>query len=74
MAYYTYVMSVNGVGSGKLVNQDTESYISADTWPLISVDIVKECDGLDGVVDGIVGRPYLCKPDLSQWTCENLRK
>ncbi|EKG12473.1 Tannase/feruloyl esterase [Macrophomina phaseolina MS6] len=41
---------------------DTERYIPAELWAtLIHEDILKQCDGLDGVEDGIIEDPDLCQ-------------
>lgn len=31
--------------------------------------VLESCDAQDGVVDGMVGRPSLCRPDPMQWVC-----
>jgi Tannase and feruloyl esterase len=38
----------------------TDSFIPATLWPIISQEILKQCDGLDGVMDGIITDPDLC--------------
>lgn len=35
-------------------------FIPASLWPVISQEILKQCDGLDGVMDGIITDPDLC--------------
>jgi feruloyl esterase len=36
------------------------SFIPASLWPIISQEILKQCDGLDGVEDGIITEPDEC--------------
>jgi feruloyl esterase len=37
--------------------------------PLLSEHVMQQCDALDGLDDGIVSRPDLCKPDLVALQC-----
>jgi hypothetical protein len=61
------ILSMNGVplASNAYTNQDLE---------LVSNAILKACDGLDGLVDGMVNQPLLCttpvvSPQLDALTC-----
>ncbi|EMR65439.1 putative feruloyl esterase b protein [Eutypa lata UCREL1] len=39
----------------------SENFISADTWTTtIHDEVLKQCDGIDGVADGIIEDPTLC--------------
>ncbi|KAJ6520550.1 Tannase/feruloyl esterase [Mycena sanguinolenta] len=40
-------------------------YPPASLWPVIDAELLKQCDGLDGAVDGIIEDPSLCnfQPD-----------
>ncbi|KAL2126236.1 hypothetical protein VTI74DRAFT_1373 [Chaetomium olivicolor] len=44
-------------------------HLSTTDVTLLSVEVTRQCDKLDGVQDGIVSRPDLCKPDLSTLLC-----
>ena len=57
--------------------RDEASYISPATYKALNASIKSACDGADGLVDGIISRPDLCKPDLSSLTAgqaEAMRK
>lgn len=36
-------------------------FIPATLWPIIHKDILRQCDGIDGYVDGIIEDPDLCQ-------------
>lgn len=36
---------------------------------LVHGAVVQQCDALDGVSDGVIGRPLQCRPDLSRLQC-----
>lgn len=54
----------DGVIGARLVGAPTDTpLISAEEWPLISQEILKQCDGIDYVVDGVITDPNLCDFD-----------
>ncbi|KAF8510909.1 tannase and feruloyl esterase [Gautieria morchelliformis] len=38
----------------------TDAFIPATLWPVISKEILRQCDGLDGLMDGIITDPDQC--------------
>jgi feruloyl esterase len=57
--------------------RDQASYIPRETFDALAASARKSCDGADGLVDGLISRPDLCKPDLSILTppqAEAMRK
>jgi len=45
-------------------------YLNTSDYQLIGAHVVKQCDALDGVEDGIITNPSACKPDLQQLSCD----
>ncbi|KAJ6474013.1 tannase and feruloyl esterase [Mycena vitilis] len=45
-------------------------WLTADLWALVSAEVLKQCDALDGVVDGIITEPDACsfRPEALQCT------
>ncbi|KAG8737319.1 hypothetical protein FRC10_008359, partial [Ceratobasidium sp. 414] len=43
--------------------------ISASLFTALNNEVISQCDRLDGVSDGILTNPRLCKPDLSRVAC-----
>jgi feruloyl esterase len=43
--------------------------IDRDKMPLLSELITMQCDDLDGLVDGVIARPDLCQPQVSDLQC-----
>lgn len=56
------------VGTYNLPNDD-EKHVPEDLLAVIAAEVVKQCDGLDGVSDGIVSAPDLCDVDLQPLSC-----
>lgn len=38
----------------------SDTYLSPALWAVVQADVMKQCDGLDGVGDGIIEDPELC--------------
>ncbi|ESK83868.1 feruloyl esterase b precursor [Moniliophthora roreri MCA 2997] len=48
------------------------SFIPLDLWRgLISENVLTQCDGIDGVLDGIIEDPNLCNFDPSELLCDD---
>ncbi|CZT14998.1 related to Probable feruloyl esterase B-2 [Ramularia collo-cygni] len=44
----------------KTGSNTSETYLSPAEWALVQQDVMKQCDGLDGVEDNIIEAPELC--------------
>ncbi|KAJ7689575.1 tannase and feruloyl esterase [Mycena rosella] len=42
------------------VNDTSPKFIPETLWPVVSAEILRQCDALDGVVDGIITEPDTC--------------
>ena len=53
-----------------------DSFIPATLWPVISNEILNQCDGLDGVMDGIITDPDQCafRPEALLCTAETVNR
>ncbi|KAF2017819.1 tannase and feruloyl esterase [Aaosphaeria arxii CBS 175.79] len=47
----------------------SDTFVPQTLWPLIHEDVLKQCDGLDGVEDGILENPKLCNYDSTGLIC-----
>lgn len=47
-------------------------HIDVQIFPAMADLVIKQCDELDGVKDGIVSMPDACNPDFSEMLCSNL--
>ncbi|KAF7360771.1 Carboxylic ester hydrolase [Mycena venus] len=47
-------------------------WIAPDLWPLVTTEILRQCDALDGLVDGIIADPDACefRPEALQCSGE----
>lgn len=50
----------------------SDTFISSDMWGVIANETLSQCDGLDGVVDGVITEPDDCdfRPEALQCTAE----
>ncbi len=53
--------------------RDTQgrAVIDQGKLPLLAQHVLKQCDDLDGVVDGVVARTEHCKPELDSLLCDD---
>jgi pimeloyl-ACP methyl ester carboxylesterase len=51
--------------------RSTHGFITEDLWPIVSNEIMKQCDALDGLVDRIISVPNNCKFDPAPLLCTN---
>jgi feruloyl esterase len=56
--------------NGKLVAQSAANWVSPETFQAIDREVLRQCDKLDGLVDGVVSDPRACRPDLSVLRCK----
>ncbi|PWY83344.1 Feruloyl esterase B [Aspergillus heteromorphus CBS 117.55] len=45
-------------------------YISADLWAVVHDEILRQCDAVDGALDGIIEDPDFCAPVLETLICD----
>ncbi|KAJ6452481.1 tannase and feruloyl esterase [Mycena sanguinolenta] len=46
------------------------SFIPPELWSVVSAEILRQCDGLDGVLDGIITEPDECDFQIDPIRCE----
>jgi feruloyl esterase len=68
-AFRTHLMFAS-IWIAKATLIDPASYIPPGKYPLIHAAALKACDALDGVVDGIINDPTLCRFDPAVITCQ----
>lgn len=58
------------IGINLVVNRTSEHSIPASKYPMIHRAVMQTCDGLDGVVDGIIENPRECRFDYASLQCK----
>lgn len=48
---------------------DGRAILLADRLPVLHAAVLAQCDGLDGLEDGLLQNPLVCTPDLAAITC-----
>ncbi|KAK6523148.1 Tannase and feruloyl esterase [Orbilia ellipsospora] len=59
---------------GLVGRNNTSSYLNAEQWKWVHESILKQCDGIDGVIDGVIEDPMKCKPRFESLACEGSGK
>lgn len=67
--FFTHLMFGN-IWPGFVTLKDPASYIPPDKYPMIQRAVMKACDALDGVVDGIINEPEHCHFDPQVLECK----
>jgi feruloyl esterase len=53
-----------------VVNKDTDSVIPPSKYPVIHAAVLNACDALDGLKDGVIESPPMCKFDYAELMCK----
>src|SRR5215468_9242655 len=53
-----------------IVNKDTDSVIPPSKYPVIHAAVLNACDALDGLKDGVIESPPMCKFDYTELMCK----
>src|SRR5262249_5320056 len=54
-----------------VVNKDADSAIPRSKYAMIHDAVMNSCDALDGVKDGVVENPLMCKFDYAELACKD---
>jgi feruloyl esterase len=54
-----------------VVNKDADSVIPASKYPMIHEAVINACDSQDGLKDGVIENPLMCKFDYSRIACKS---
>jgi len=66
--YATYAVN-------RYVNRlNSTGFLNSTDYALIGKEVLQQCDELDGVKDGIILNPRICKPDLSNLICAGAKE
>ena len=69
-ANYMMHLQAAGIAVAQAVHNDPDSYIPPEKYPVIHEAVLAACDRLDGVKDGVLGDPRLCRFDVSSLECK----
>lgn len=62
------------VNTGAPEGNTSESFVPKTLWATVRAEIIKQCDGLDGVKDGVLDDPDACKVQFEALSCSNKAK
>ncbi|PKS05396.1 hypothetical protein jhhlp_008772 [Lomentospora prolificans] len=48
---------------------NSTTFLSTEEWLAVGQEVMRQCDGIDGVVDGIIEDPDLCRPVVETLLC-----
>lgn len=68
---WNHLLDFNGWLSTKVSgsNLSSESFVTQKLWDTVNAEILRQCDDLDGVHDGIIEDPEACNPKLELLLC-----
>ncbi len=69
-ANYMMHLQAAGIAVAQAVHNDPDSYIPPEKYPVLHEAVLAACDRLDGVKDGVLGDPRLCRFDVSSLECK----
>src|SRR5262249_49265659 len=58
------------VAVSQLVNRNADGVIPPGKFPMIHAAVLDACDALDGVKDGVIENPLVCKYDYAKLACK----
>src|ERR1039458_5256057 len=67
--FMTHLFS-SGVWDNRVLTSNIAAYLSPSKLPAIEAAALAACDGLDGVVDGVINDPRRCNFDPSSLQCQ----
>lgn len=59
-----------GLWNYRVTHSDRRSYFSPEKVPMIHREVIAACDGLDGIIDGIIDDPRRCQFRTSSLLCK----
>jgi len=65
---YAKLLMMLAENANMVVNSPAK-WIPPEMFPAIDREVLRQCDGIDGVVDGIIMDPRACRPDLRRLRC-----
>src|SRR5262249_10680516 len=63
-------MHAVGVAVSQLVNRNADGVIPPGKFPMIHAAVLDACDTLDGVKDGVIENPLVCRFDYATLACK----
>jgi feruloyl esterase len=63
-------MDAARIAVNRIVNRSPESGIPPQKFPMIHEAVLRACDGLDGVKDGVIENPTRCRFDVATLECK----
>jgi tannase/feruloyl esterase len=64
-------LDASRIGMNLTVNRTAEARIPPSKYPMVHAAVLQACDAQDGVKDGLIENPAVCKFDFAQLVCKN---
>ncbi len=68
-ANYMVAQQIGHTGRARALFADPTSAIPSSKIPLLAKAVLDQCDGLDGLTDGLIDDPRVCKPRFTGLLC-----